>query len=333
MKKALLSLFFLPFFSVLGQELSLQELIRICSKDSVQEIADLLKAKKWIFSGSDSVQFLGAKDYAWRFESRDPKDQRRSSLLVRTKDNKTSYLSYDFQESDSYVKLIQSIEKSDFKLDTNFVERGFETLRYANSAYYLDIKIQHLGLSLVGKPSYSYTCNIIKKYSPLDRRNGPQTLIKNNAISKFTLEDNKLHGPITLFYPDGTIFKTGNYKMDLEHGQFIEYDLSGNVTREYSMVDGLKDGLDKEYHNKILLRSTTYKMGEKYGPFEVRDVNRILLEKGNYKDNLKVGTWIELDGSNKAGVSYVEVSYLNNVPQRSISIGTYKDSGLNDISK
>ncbi|MHC5310277.1 toxin-antitoxin system YwqK family antitoxin [Myroides sp. LJL116] len=106
---------------------------------------------------------------------------------------------------------------------------------------------------------------------------------------KYTQE--KINGPVTEYFQDGTIKSQKNYINGKLDGQVIQRDLTGNT--------------------ELL----TYNNDALHGPYQKNYVDGKLAQKGNYANNEKTGSWISYlpNGDIELEANYLNGRYHNEV--------------------
>ena len=83
-----------------------------------------------------------------------------------------------------------------------------------------------------------------------------------NNVSEFRYHKGKLHGPMRCFYK-GVLTKLGSYSQDKRHGPWEHFFHSGSIMTQGQYVDGLEEGLWKNFAPEGHVRDTcTFDKGE-----------------------------------------------------------------------
>jgi len=128
----------------------------------------------------------------------------------------------------------------------------------------------------------------------------------------------KANGPYTLWDEIGRIIKEGEYSDDLKHGVWITFDPdldrqesyeyydmgiaklkyffkyydNGNVMEEPAFTEYYRDGEWRQlFDNERLQYLTTYSLGKKYGLYEEWTIDKSLIQRGYYQNDLLSALW------------------------------------------
>jgi TonB family protein len=102
-----------------------------------------------------------------------------------------------------------------------------------------------------------------------------------------TADQKILHGPYKHWDDHGNLKVEGNYKEGDKVGIWKSYNSkTGNLSAEQLFKAGLEEGVHKRYYEDgQLARTTTWKAGEKQGPFVIYDKDGSVYSKGIYKND------------------------------------------------
>ena len=128
----------------------------------------------------------------------------------------------------------------------------------------------------------------------------------------------KANGPYTLWDEIGRIIKEGEYSNDLKHGVWITFDPdldrqesyeyydmgiaklkyfykyydNGNMMEEPAFTEYYRDGEWRQlFDNERLQYLTTYSLGKKYGLYEEWTIDKSLIQRGYYQNDLLSALW------------------------------------------
>ena len=138
---------------------------------------------------------------------------------------------------------------------------------------------------------------------------------KKERLSYFS---GKANGMYSLWDEEGRIIKEGEYSNDLKHGVWITFDPdlkrqesyeyydmgvaklkyffkyydNGNLMEQPSFTEYFRDGEWQQlFDNERLQYLTTYLMGKKYGLYEEWKINKELVQRGYYENDLMSALW------------------------------------------
>lgn len=317
----LLPIFFLFYFHCLSQDLSIRDLTTLCTTDNLVDVYKFLDDKKWKYDRDEEIEVNNSEEHVW-YKSYSAKESLFSRFLfVYTKDKQTCRIKYEIETLKNFEQALAQLEKSDFKRDTVYVENKVKTILYSNNLFYVEVESVYDDLNYYIDPFFTYFVTIIKKHSPLDRRNGPQIDYDTDGslLAKYNTQNGLKEGPFTVFYPDGSKRRTGAYKNDKNQGAFVEYDQNGSITDEYSFINGLPHGIEKNYVNNKLVRSVVWKNGiqdgdlltYEYSKEDGKLLSRTIMEVRNNQPNGKhIGISVGSDGIEREKYLY---HYVDNV--------------------
>jgi antitoxin component YwqK of YwqJK toxin-antitoxin module len=98
-------------------------------------------------------------------------------------------------------------------------------------------------------------------------------------------ENDVLHGPRKMFYPDGSIFIEEQYNKGEYHGSWKTYHENGKLKQEGAYINNKIEGIWKGYYdNGQLKEEVLFKGNEENGPFIEYHNNGKLKTEGAYLD-------------------------------------------------
>lgn len=101
---------------------------------------------------------------------------------------------------------------------------------------------------------------------------------------------NREHGTWKFYYPTGNLRETGNYLYGKYSGTWTFYHSNGSVLREIEYVDGSEDGLCIEYNDSsVVISEGIYMAGLREGLWNIRSGQ--LLMSGKYREGERIGQW------------------------------------------
>jgi antitoxin component YwqK of YwqJK toxin-antitoxin module len=100
------------------------------------------------------------------------------------------------------------------------------------------------------------------------------------------------------YYENGQLKECGHYALDLLTGTWRYYDYYGNMTHEKNFLDGKLHGWCKSFVDNVLIEECEYQLGKKQGYCHFYE-NGILILKGNYFNDIKVGVWKTFNSNGK----------------------------------
>ncbi len=188
------------------------------------KVYDELKVVKWAYKPSIEYYSFGSdnatKAYAW--------------LHVFTYKGKPGLLVYEFFNKSKYLQLKRSLPgygykflKQEFSNDTiyyHYISKNF----ILEIAYHTEFD-DNYGFN---SRSYRITVTLTKRYSIFDFDNGQKE--KKDAWGRkiiYHLKDGEYHGKFVVYYPDGSIYITGNFKNGKKQGVHKKYNEDGTLSQ------------------------------------------------------------------------------------------------------
>jgi len=120
---------------------------------------------------------------------------------------------------------------------------------------------------------------------------------------------NKKKDSVWRYYTqDGTLLKQESYKQDKLHGSVKVFYPNGFVFEEINFVDGIKDGSWKQYYIDGNIKfESLYVKNLLQGAIKVYHPNGGLYKFGYYQNSLKDGRWVQYD---EEGKKVLEETYI-----------------------
>lgn len=100
------------------------------------------------------------------------------------------------------------------------------------------------------------------------------------------------------FHDNGQLKECGHYELDQPTGTWRYYDYFGSMTFEKNYLNGKLNGWCKSFVNGTLHEECEFHLDKKQGYYHLYD-NGILILKGNYFNNVKVGIWKTFNSKGK----------------------------------
>jgi antitoxin component YwqK of YwqJK toxin-antitoxin module len=100
------------------------------------------------------------------------------------------------------------------------------------------------------------------------------------------------------FHENGQLKECGHYSLDLLNGTWRYFDFYGSMISEKNYLEGKLNGWNKTYVNDIMVEECEYQLDKKHGYYHFYE-NGILILKGNYFNNVKVGVWKTFNSKGK----------------------------------
>lgn len=99
------------------------------------------------------------------------------------------------------------------------------------------------------------------------------------------------------WYKSGEIHNSiGNAAGELLHLQYVKYYADNSLAERGEFEYGLKKGVWKQwYPNGVIMEESRWVDGVKYGPYSYYNEFGELVITGKYRDNNKIGVWINLE--------------------------------------
>ncbi|NER15986.1 toxin-antitoxin system YwqK family antitoxin [Spongiivirga citrea] len=133
--------------------------------------------------------------------------------------------------------------------------------------------------------------------------------LSGRLISKGILVDKKREGVWELFQKDGkTLLSKESYKSGELDGLYEIYYKNGKLSETFQYKFGLKDGPSKKYApNQTIIHEVVYVDGKLRGPATYYDIKGSVIIKGEYAADRKAGLWKYYEGDKLVK----EVDYKN----------------------
>ena len=134
------------------------------------------------------------------------------------------------------------------------------------------------------------------------------------------------NGAFTAYYLNEAIHVTGHYTNDIPDGNWIEYDLEGNISKSEYYKNGVKEGASRIYKDGKIIWVNNFLKGKPYGWFKLYRYDQNVKE-GIYQFGLKEGIWKYYHES--AGIGVLG----NYVADKMDGVWIYYDSDSLEIGK
>lgn len=321
MKKTLLLLLLsLPFYSLLGQEMTLKNLIEHCNRERVQEIHSIIGKGNWFVFWDERDQVKGYSQTSWTYgEDLVREDGLIALFSVHARDGIPQFIEYNVNDEGIYKRLSESIFKSDFQLDSSGIEHGAKFFEYSNATSIAKIKMheEESQSGITSKKNWTFT--LAKKYGTYNKLNGLKKEYdqERNVAAEYTLVNGLVDGIVKTYYSNGKLEREGTYLKGVENGYQKTFDELGQLETEYFVQGGELHGLLKEYKDSKLIKKSNWKNGfedgERVEYFYHSDDGRLKGRKVN-----------EIVSFKKEGDEFV---YLvgNDGVERFVAFSTYKE--------
>ncbi len=241
----------------------------------------------------------GKQDGKWEFFNDKGELEKEENYKLGKKDGRfwikryssgTFYTKTEFYKDDNPIgEWVEKWQNGNLKETRSYKEKGtYVQKTYHNNGKLHEQKI-YKNFKLDGLQLVYYPSTILRK----------RELYKDGVIEK---EER--------YFDNSLPYKIYNYKNGKYHGKCTIYTESGNKSVEVFFVNGLKEGVAKEYFYKGTVQyETTYKNDVENGKFKRYFLNGgKVREEGNYLNGLKDGIWLYYD---ETGKLIEEVEYKN----------------------
>lgn len=292
-------LFFLLFISQIsfGQRLTLNDIENICNKSNWESVNQFLINKNWEYYESEKGDSEKYSTITWSYE-KSYGDKAEAWFYLYTYESSPNKISYSVFNKPSYSSIQNSLSSKGYKLQNSKIEDNELISTYANSKFILKITTEKREKDSFDKSITAYRFLLIKKSSVYDPDNGKKTdyYYGKTKQVEYTMLNGKMNGSLKVYYEDGQLKKTGNYKKGLASGSFVEYDENGNKTYEYNQSNDKKNGKLISYENNEISYSTHYiddiQNGEKIEYYYDKETGRLYLKTiGQFLNGEKNGLW------------------------------------------
>jgi antitoxin component YwqK of YwqJK toxin-antitoxin module len=287
MKQILLLLTLIFCFEGFGQRLSLADLTNLCSKKNWEDVNQTLLSKSWTYYDSKKGSTYKYNTITWSFKKDYYSDKAQGWFYLFTYEGFPNKISYTVLNKDSYTLIQNSLTSNGFKLISSEIEDNEVISTYGNLYYTLEISTEkRKDDDWDDRSLTAYNITLIKKAGIYDPDNGKKTVYFEDATdaiqAEYTLLNGKLNGSFKSYYNNGQLKIVGYYVNGLKNGLFKEYDENGILNSEYTMT--------KDEFN---------------GPIKIYYTDGILKKSGNYLNGLENGIFIEYDPYGAKEAEYV----------------------------
>ncbi|MCG8184426.1 toxin-antitoxin system YwqK family antitoxin [Tenacibaculum piscium] len=284
-----------------GQKLTLNNIENICTKSNWESVNQFLINKNWEYYESEKGNSEKYSTITWSF-NKSYEDKASAWLYLYTYEGFPNKISYSVFNKPSYSVIQKSLNSKGYKLQNSEIEDNELISTYANNKFLLKITTE----KREKKDSYSsfdqsitaYQFLLIKKSSIYDPDNGKKTdyYYGDTKQTEYTMVNGEMNGSLKVYYKNGQLKKTGNYKNGSASGKFTEYDENGNKTYDYNQENDKKNGKLISYKNNKISYSTHYKddiqNGERIEYYYDNESGRLYLKMiGTFLNGKKEGNW------------------------------------------
>ena len=231
----------LSFTKSYSQYLTIGQLQYLLNLKSVKAVDSYLTKRGWDFMKSKDYEDL--KVLTWAYDptvdyyydySNNSEPKAYAWLQVFSYNNKPGLLIYQFFNKPKYLQFKRSLSNYGYK----FLKQEFsgDTTYYHYSSKNFNLKIAYFVEFDYDSPfhskSYRIIVTMIKKRSFFDLKNGEKE--KMDAYGRrivYHLKDGEYHGKFVVYYPDGSIYITGNFKNGKKQGVHKKYNEDGTLSQ------------------------------------------------------------------------------------------------------
>lgn len=247
-----------------GQKLTLNDIESICTKSNWESVNQFLMNKNWEYYESEKGNSEKYSTITWSF-NKSYGDKASAWFYLYTYEGFPNKISYSVFNKPSYTAIQKSLKSKGYKLQNSEIEDNELISTYTNNRFLLKITTEKRekedSYSSFDESITAYRFLLIKKSSIYDPDNGKKTdyYYGNTKQAEYTMVNGKMNGALKVYYENGRLKKTGNYKNGFASGKFTEYDENGNKTFEYNLTNDKKNGKLISYENNKISYSTHYK--------------------------------------------------------------------------
>lgn len=342
MRRLLPILFFISCSFTYGQNALLNTGISWFNKTDRTTIDSYLKGY--------SYQFFGEKDsldlHLLTYSLVKTEDGTQPFIRLLISDTALEFISIDTYGARGQQTVVSGLKNGRFKSIGTDINGNFITTTYENGTFLIQEDYEAVGNPL-GKGEIAYfRYRIFRKYGKFDRMNGEKVSFSEDGskVSE-SYKNGVLDGQRTLYFPDGTVKRTENYRAGRLNGLVSDFDENGKLThtsthsyhwkygmekwynREGKVVKSLQwqrdipVGTEKQTFNGQTIGSVAYVKGIKQGkaqipvysdritfmqsPHEVFNSVPLGIETVTYQNGAKSGKAVCMDFSNPADTLYV----------------------------
>ena len=293
----LIVLIILSTGTVIGQKLSLSDLINLCNKKNWEDVNQSLLSKDWTFYDSKKGDTYQYNIITWSFGKEYYEDKANGWFYLFTYEGFPNKIMYSVFNKESYSLIQNSLNANGFVLVDGEIEDNLISSKYSNNLYTLEIITEKRENEDWSTSVTAYSITLIKKAGVFDLDNGKKTdyYYADVKQAEYTLKNGMMNGELIVYHENGNLKKKGYFKMGKADGIFVEYDEVGILTTEYFMQDDLRNGFFKVYDNGKISYTMNFKNdiqdGQYVGYYYSDNGNLFLKQYGQYFNNEKTGTW------------------------------------------
>ena len=294
-----------------AQNLNVQDLVSILNKKSWSDVDAFLSNKGFTFHTSDKTDAHN-QTITWSYD-KNWSDAASAWFYLSVYDNKPIKVMYTVSNDKSYKSMTRSLGNSSFTKYDQLAEDKSITTFYKNSKYYLSIEQEQRDRLYGDGTQTVYNIILFQKGGKADSQNGKKEEIDidGNTI-EYTLQDGKING------------------------QVVVKDVSGKKIKQYTFVNGNREGdfyellndssylvgkyLNNELNGKIkccyksnenIIYELSMKDGDRHGECIFYYPSGKIKEKAFYSEGEYDGTRTEW---NEDGNLIMELNYQKGLP-------------------
>jgi antitoxin component YwqK of YwqJK toxin-antitoxin module len=298
-----------------SQKLKISDLQNICNKSNWESVNQHLMNKNWEFAGSEKGSSFKYSTITWSY-NKSYNDEAEAWFYLFTYDGLPNKISYSVFNKASYSIIQNSLTANGYKLVESAIEDNEVISTYDNNKFILKItteKREKDGYSYSDESITAYRFMLIKKSGVYDPDNGNKFAYWDDGYTvkaEFTLKNGELHGERTRYFSNGSIKEKGIFSNGIGNGNFVEYNMSGEITKEYVLKNDEISGIAFTYENGLKQKKITFENGAKTGDYVEyyydSEDELFLKTIGNYKNDELDGRWetIRIEGNIDEVIEY-----------------------------
>lgn len=237
-----------------AQNLSLNDLQTICSKNNWEYVNQYLVNKGWEYYSSKKGTSEKYNTITWSLNKSQYNDKAQSWFYLFTYEGFPNKISMSLFSKNSYLKIQNSLASYGYKLINNDIQDNKIVANYGNKTYTISITTKkRKDTDSYSSDSFTaYEFLLIKKNGIYDPDNGDKVSYYNDGVSKeieYTLKNGKYEGVFKSYFKNGNIEFNGQYLNDKKTGFWQQYNENGDLVYEYNMLNGKLEGLAKVYED------------------------------------------------------------------------------------
>lgn len=316
--------------NVSGQKLTLSDLETICNYKNWESVNQYMLRKGWEYHSSSKGSSTEYNTITWSYNKNYYDDKASAWFFLYTYEGFPNKISYSVFNKPSYTVIYNSLGSKAYKLIDNEIEDDEIINNYSNNNFLLEISTEKRESDYSYNNSVTaYNFQLIKKASVYDPDNGLKKDYWDDAATNiqtvYTLKNGKFHGNFTSYFLNGNKKREGYYINGVENGLFKEYNEKGFLESEYHIKNGEFDGSFKTYYETGVIKKTgSFFKGLQNGNFtEYNEVGNITLSYTMKND--------KLDGVAKYYTNskvVKEVEYKNGILHGIYKEFLYDDDGI-----